>query len=680
MTSRTSLFNTGIFKSTLKRNLWGSVLYAVLIFMSTTLVALFSIDTDDEWYKISRSGVSLILSEQYLLLPMVMAFVVPSIVALLVYRYVHSKKASVFVHSLPVSRTANYISTVLAALTLMAAPIVLNGLIMAVLSCTVYGEFFTLASCFVWMGMNLATVFMMFSVASISAMLTGNSFATVAINGLFHSVVLILTGSFSTLMSTFLYGFSNESAREILHKAQEWNMIYFMAEAADNMNRKSAETFGWGIFLWLMALSAVFYVLAYCLYRKRRMETAEDIAAFACLNPIYKYVLTFLTALGTFGLLSQQIYYHPMLPVTVTIILSFIVYFAIEMMLKKSLKVWNKWKGYGAFLAAFAGLMCFVVFTSFFGYETRVPETQEVEKVAIYEYYYQDEKPWLSDSEIIECAVETQKKLTEKSRIVDFPGQKQGYFSGINIRYMLKNGQEIIRRYDVTENELFEINEELYKSETYKKRTLELFAAEGKEIYEIYIAGHSMVIDDKEKAQELFAALKADVLALDYSEYSGGSWDADVNIEYVEQGQNEYDESRFGYANMSINSNFKNTMNWLRENGFDKQLFQYLGDSFCVMTFDKWKKASEYIEQKNQTTGATSAVYKRLNISDIPGIKVITFAEAMEGLCDFVLYTPVRKIPDKEISYYLCSVGAEGDIRIVASFYDDGADIMKYVK
>lgn len=678
MTSKTSLFNWGIFKSTLKRNLWGSVLFAILLFMSTTLVALFSIDPSDDWRKISRSGVSLILSEQYLLLPMVMAFIIPSVVALLVFRFVHSKRASVFVHGLPVSRTANYTSTVLAAITLMAAPVVVNGLIMAVLSCTVYSEFFTLSSCFVWMGMNLATVFMMFSVASISAMLTGNSFAMIALNGLFHLVGLILTGSLSALLSTFLYGFSNESAREMLHTVQSWNMVYFMAESADNMNHMTAGEFNWNIFLWLMAISAVFYVLAWFLYKKRRMETAEDVAAFSCLNPIYKYALTLFTALGAFGLFGQQIYYHPLLPVTITLILSFIVYFAVEMMLRKSLKIWSSWKGYAVFLAGFAGLMCFVIFTGVFGYETRVPSADDIEKVAVYEYYYRDEKPWLLDEAVIECAVDAQKRLTEKSRIVDFPGQKQGYYSGLNIRYSLKNGREMIRRYDVTDKELFDISERLFKSQQYKKQTLELFSADGKDIYEINLAGRNITVSGND-ADELYKALKADVLQIDYSQYTGCSWDTSVNIDYVEKGGSEYDDRQLGYANININPNFKNTMSWIRKKGYAGQLFNYAGENFCIITAERWKEMTEYREETAKLNGETS-VYKRININDYPEIKVITAAEAMEGLCDFVLNTPVRRQPDKEDFYYLCGIDQEGNLSIRASYYEDGADILKYAK
>ena len=66
-----------------------------------------------------------------MIIPMLLSVVVPTIAGLLIFRFIHSKKASVFVHSLPVKRSTNYISSVLAALT---APVVNTGLFLIGLS------------------------------------------------------------------------------------------------------------------------------------------------------------------------------------------------------------------------------------------------------------------------------------------------------------------------------------------------------------------------------------------------------------------------------------------------------------------------------------------------------------------------------------------------------------------
>ena len=119
MTLKTSFFNAGIYKSTLKRNLWGGILYFLLLFISTGLAILLTIDVtrvNDYTYSPSFYNIPLILRSDYIIFPMLLAMVVPTIAALFIFKFIHSKKAAVFTHSIPVTRTANFISSVMAGL------------------------------------------------------------------------------------------------------------------------------------------------------------------------------------------------------------------------------------------------------------------------------------------------------------------------------------------------------------------------------------------------------------------------------------------------------------------------------------------------------------------------------------------------------------------------------------
>ena len=78
-----------------------------------------------------------------MIFPMLLSIVVPTIAGLLVFKFIHSKKTSVFVHSLPVKREANYISSVCAAFTLMAIPVVLNTIVLMVISAAAYSAHFS---------------------------------------------------------------------------------------------------------------------------------------------------------------------------------------------------------------------------------------------------------------------------------------------------------------------------------------------------------------------------------------------------------------------------------------------------------------------------------------------------------------------------------------------------------
>ena len=171
MTLKTSFFNKGIFKSTVKRYMWGSVLYFLILFVSTALSVLLNTESTFSYMPYDYFGeYPVILHGSYIVVPILMAIAVPSVVALLVFRFIHSKKQTVFIHSLPIARKANYISTLAAALTRMFVPIIANGIMLMLLSIGGYARYFTIADCLSWIGYNLAAITLMFSCAVFASM------------------------------------------------------------------------------------------------------------------------------------------------------------------------------------------------------------------------------------------------------------------------------------------------------------------------------------------------------------------------------------------------------------------------------------------------------------------------------------------------------------------------------
>ena len=125
MTTKTSLFNKGIYKSTVKRYAWGSVLYAAVLFFVSVLPFILNgsatadgyvYETTMQFYNANREG-SVLLMKEYAYRPLLLSMIVPTLAGLLVFRYMHSQKAAIFTHSLPVKRATIYISSVLAAFT-----------------------------------------------------------------------------------------------------------------------------------------------------------------------------------------------------------------------------------------------------------------------------------------------------------------------------------------------------------------------------------------------------------------------------------------------------------------------------------------------------------------------------------------------------------------------------------
>ncbi len=679
MISRTSLFNKGIFYSTLKRYMWGSVLYSIILFALTSLVILLGVDVENSWYRMGDSRVALILGDHYLILPVIIGLFVPTVVALLTFRFLHSKKTAIFVHSLPVTRTANYISTILAAFVLMGAPVVLNGVILAFLSIFKYGEFFTVTSCLIWTGLNLLTLFSMFSIAAFAAGLTGNSFAAVGLNGLIHGIFLIFAAAFSAIAKCFLYGYHD--LNRLLYGAMRWNFVSYLTETASAMSIKNAPGFDFLKIVIIILISLMFYVFGWLIYRKRRMETAEDVAAFRCLNPIYKYLLSFISALSTFGILSGAIAEKPLVPVIFTIIVSLVVYFAAEMVLKKSFKVWKAYRGYLVFAAAFSVMICIFAFTSFFGFETRIPSRSDFDEVAIYEYYYQDDMPWISDEELIDYTTEVHKMLTQKNNIYTVKNDDK-YTTAITIRYKLKNGKTMIRRYPVTEVMACEILENLYKHESYKKKIFEVFGEEVGEVYRITVNDGNIELADKEKIEEFFECLSRDILELDYTQMCDSSaWHTSVTIAYIKtEDLAEPGDKMQWNIYQSINANFRHTLGWLIGNGYQRPLFNAGDWDLCILDKAQWEKYRE-IEEVTMAShkGPMVEVARLPQIQELSDIGIISDDLRKNKIDDFVIFRGVRFVPEKDYSYYVCGIDNGGYLNVLAAFYEDGADLLNLI-
>ncbi len=133
---KTSLFSKGIYKSNLARFKWGSFLYFIILFFSTSFVLLISNYSHMTAETVKRYMLSggIILRDDYLIFPMLVASFVPTVTVFLAFDMFSSKKQSVFIHSLPCRRGAVYISSILGAYTLMAIPVLLNGGVLMLIS------------------------------------------------------------------------------------------------------------------------------------------------------------------------------------------------------------------------------------------------------------------------------------------------------------------------------------------------------------------------------------------------------------------------------------------------------------------------------------------------------------------------------------------------------------------
>ncbi len=641
MTSKTSLFNMGIYKSTVKRNLWGSIVFFILLFLFTSMPLIVEIGEISTYYgraipKIYRS---------YFIMPsMLMSIVVPTIVAMLVYRFVHSKRVAVFAHSIPVSRIANFVSTVLAAFTLMFAPVIANGIVLSILSLTAYSSYFTIANCLVWTAFHLFCMFVMFSIATFAAMITGNTFATPVINFILHVFAMAVVAGFAVVAYNFLYGYVNDDT--LLQKVVEYNPAVWIMQVTDafGYNIPRAVSMLKGSAIIYAAGAIVLYVASLAAYKKRAMETAEDIAAFKILNHIYKYAITFVATLGIYGILYSIFEKTGIVFLAITAVLSAVVYFGCEMLLKKTFNVWKSYKGFAAHSVIFAAIICVFAFTSFFGFETRVPDAADVQSVAVYNYYYSDGEPFVDDIEVIKYATDTHNEFVSMQKIIETNNSLGDYHTRVHFKYKLKNGKTLDRVYKVKQGTSNTVMSGLYKFDSYVMANERIFRKN--EINEIGLNAFNIRIKDENKIKELVECMQKDTLNLDYSELHIDDIHYDIAMEIQYEVPIEATDDTYTYSSypnsqsylyheyIGVNANYTNTIEWLKQNGY--------WDSVRLKLADKTHIAKIVTSQDEQ--GITSSTMEQ--------IATISDAESLNIMSDYICSFKVNNQYSNEYAIY----------------------------
>lgn len=570
MTSKTSFFNFGLYKSTVKRYLWGAVLYFVILFMVTGISMFLNVDmyrgNETELYWRENS---LLFTDSYIAIPLILAIFVPTVTALLVFRFVHSKNQSVYTHSLPISRRANFISQILAAFTLMYVPIILNAIILMLISFGSYGDYFTAYDCVRWALYNMYAIFLMFSCASLASFLTGNSFGMIAVNILIHSFLVLAVSTLGVMADMFIYGYSSNNV--IMEAVSVNNFVTVIVSMCSKYFRENLSLLRMAGY----ALCAfILYILSYILYKKRKLENVGDVSGFKCLNHVFKYVICFLATMCVFAIFSSYMNENPIAFAIIVIIASIATYVAAEMVLNKTLKVLYSWKGYVAYAICFGILFSVFYGTTFFGYETRIPQKDDVAKVLISNKSYRYDDGYTDNSEIINAALDAHRDIVKKDAI-----PKQAYYNKYNegytnlyIKYKLNDGSTLERDYLIKIDKCHEIMNKCYEIDEYKLLTEEVFMDDSL-IARVYLSNKEMI--DLNKG-EIMPHIREDTMNLSFGELN--PWTEDdtyhpmyyIDIEYVRQGNPEINGGKeyLDGVGIIITDKYVKTCEYLKEKGY----------------------------------------------------------------------------------------------------------------
>ncbi len=447
MKSRISFFNRGIAQNLLRRfwPLWAAYFCLLLLILPGELASqatvFSSIGSGAISYEEAVAGMDLCAVDEGIAVVYISAFV-GVIAAMAMFHYLYQSKSCGMMNCLPLRRETMFLTAWLTGIVPLLLSDLLVVLVTALLFCTrgllhvsALLEFLVLAA----MG-NIA----FYGFAVFCAMLTGNILVLPAVYLVLNFAVAAVEGCGRELLSLFVFGMVNHSSK-----------LHFLSPPVllmEQLNITRLQPLGYminglGALAAYCAAGLLLSAAALLLYRRRRMETAGDVVAVRILKPVFQYCLCFGTALVVADLLLASFYRFSLRGLSAALLIlalmlvgAFIGYFAAEMLMQKTLKVFHgKWRG---FAVACGVILLFVGVFEFdlTGFEKRVPSPEDVECVSLWSG---GEVAELRDpAQIARAAAFHRDLIADKAACERDAGD-----AGLTIFYHLSDGRTLDRTY-----------------------------------------------------------------------------------------------------------------------------------------------------------------------------------------------------------------------------------------
>lgn len=370
--------------------------------------------------------------------PMTLVFGV--LAAMAVYSHLYTTRSCNFTAALPPKRTALFATHYLTGLLWLVVPVA--GMTLLALP---IGLGYNLGVFFSGLGLVWMQTLFFYSFAVLCGMLTGHLLALpvfyAIFNGLVGGIWLLLTAIFQE----FYYGYPGTMAvipQWVQWLTPAWQLAFNTFWVKDWV---SAVYAGVGV---MMALAA------WLLYVKRPMERAGDVVIWAGLRPVFRYGVALSSGLAL-GSLTRLILGLGQLGLAVSVILWGVAgCFVGQMFLTKSVRVLRYWKGAGAIACVFAALFVGMHF-DLTGYETRVPQTDQVVSVSLsgLDSFPSDTATNFHnietrDPKAIALITQLHQTLVDQ-RPEPWAGETYAASTTLDVTYTLSNGTRLTRSYFV---------------------------------------------------------------------------------------------------------------------------------------------------------------------------------------------------------------------------------------
>lgn len=568
MKSVSSYFNKTLLVKNITRfwPLWGGYLFLWLVLIPGQLVNRISYSsTESLWRYVNR-----IVLEYAIEGGVIIALFAGGLMAMAVFSYLYNSRSACLMHTVPIRREGLFLTSYVSGALFLVGPHAVTAVVTLLVELA--AGTVNVGALAVWFLAQSGMALFFYSFGVFCAMFTGNILAMPVFYGILNFLSVIVWGLVSLGLEAFVYGYAGWPVMSDVCTALSPTFYLFGqldVTMMDQMGRVYALV-GWEAIVLYFVIGLVLAAGALLVYQKRHVERAGDVVTAPAVKPVFKFGVAFCMALtlgtGLFGLFYHDLSLWAWLCFAIPA--GAVGYFASEMLMQKSFRVFGKWKGWVAFSAALV-LAVVVIEFDLTGFERRVPDADRVQEVTLSDINSMpyDNGAWInyttSDPEEIALILDIHRAAVESKDTaysynweevpitlyqVSDPEQVEGYtivcetdspgtkavesyyevsttsWETVHLTYTLKSGVEMERRWSVPvfseEEGVGALLKELVNRPGYLEKSYPLAEMEKRGSMSFitfttyrYQMGRDQVTLSTEESKELYAAVKEDLAA-----------------------------------------------------------------------------------------------------------------------------------------------------------------------
>ncbi|MBC8059108.1 MAG: hypothetical protein H7Y18_00385 [Clostridiaceae bacterium] len=569
MKSKILTCSKGIILDDLKRFSWIAFLYGYIIFLLIPLQIIIN-------YKGKPlSNLPFDISVSILIISF-LALLLPIIISILIFRYLHVQTASDLIHCLPIKRNELYRSHTFAGVMILITPVLVNVLICLILNLFVFDGSSSIIYNIMLGAISIISLSLVFYFISVCmGMIVGISLLQAVLTYAIVAFPLVITWLINYNLNGLIYGY-----------------IYDMRSITERVGFIN-QLINWGNDIYIMlgivvffSISITLYFLGQFLYKKRKLEAASEPISFKIMEYIFKYFITFFSMLIVGAIYVQKNNHSEIWVYGGYFVGATVGYFAVEMMLKKSFRVFSNVKGYVIYVLLTIIVLMGIKF-DVSGYERKIPTVSNIKSINFNQDYIYEQFGYIYSKEVMSGMEHyTEKKAMETlmsfhKEIIDnkeknIKNNKENS-KEIWFVYELNDGTLIGRKYNIPMEEASKFIKTFHESEEYKKNLHDIMKIDTIDVTSITINsyGKKTIINNPEDIKAGLDMLRKD-----------------INNETYEQMEDKKAPWAIMYATLADDKidKYKNTRNSIG-NG---RVFVIWRKSDIL--FEKWLTSKEYFQ------------------------------------------------------------------------------------